>query len=447
MLVDLHGQHEHQSLLYPETHIQMLDDYAGLDGLLFEYQKSYRLLASLFAELDSLRGRERELHEKRDLYMFQIQEIDELSPQSGEEHTLNAEALILENAEKLFQSTQQVHQILYEGEHSVYDLVVQVRNQLEDLCHIDPSFAEAKNEAVSTVAIIGELAKFIQSYNSRIEFNAERLEEIRERLGRLTLLKKKYGGSIDSTIDYRQRIGKEFSLAENYEEEIRRLEAKIEDERKRCSETAQRLSSKRREYATKIESFIIDELFKLGIKNAQFNVKIENHRILNKEHKHFFVTLGNDIFESNDLGFDYVEFYISTNLGEDVRPLVKVASGGEVSRVMLALKTILAKSERLPAMVFDEIDVGISGRIAQSVGRSLKNLSRFHQIIAITHLPQIAGLADTHFAVEKVEQKKRSVTRIRKLDENERIREVAKLMSGEEITEAGLEGAKELMGL
>ena len=238
--------------------------------------------------------------------MFQIQEIDELSPQSGEEHTLNAEALILENAEKLFQSTQQVHQILYEGEHSVYDLVVQVRNQLEDLCHIDPSFAEAKNEAVSTVAIIGELAKFIQSYNSRIEFNAERLEEIRERLGRLTLLKKKYGGSIDSTIDYRQRIGKEFSLAENYEEEIRRLEAKIEDERKRCSETAQRLSSKRREYATKIESFIIDELFKLGIKNAQFNVKIENHIILNKEHKHFFVTLGNDIFDSNDLGFDYV---------------------------------------------------------------------------------------------------------------------------------------------
>ncbi len=449
LLVDLHGQHEHQSLLRTETHIDLLDDFGGLEGLRVEYRESYDALGRLFSDLEGLQARERQLREKRDLYEFQIQEIDAVMPQAGEEDALESELKILENSEKLFEATSQLHQMLYEGDQAVYDQLVRARNQLEDLGEIDRSFEEMKNECASAVAIIGEVEKFIQSYNSKIEFNPERLEEIRERLGKLAMLKKKYGGSVDAILDHREKIGAEFALAENFEGEIRKLTDRIERERRTCSAAAQRLSAKRQELVGKVGRSIIAELARLGIANARFEVGIENRPMgkTNGAHQPAFVKLGRELYEATPKGMDFVEFHLSTNMGEDPKPLVKVASGGEISRVMLALKTILARSERLPLLIFDEIDVGVSGRIAQSVGKSMKNLSQLHQVIAITHLPQIAGLADTHFVVEKVEKEKRTMTRLRKLDLDERVEEVAKLMSGAEVTEAGLEGARELMGL
>ena len=449
LLVDLHGQHEHQSLLRTETHIDLLDDFGGLEGLRAEYAESYRALSALFEELGGLRAQERHLKEKHDLYEFQMQEIDALSPRRGEEEALETELRILENAEKLFEATSLLHQMLYEGEQAVYDQLVLARNQVEDLARIDKSFEETKNECASAVAIIGEVAKFIQSYNSKIEFNPERLEQIRERLGKLALLKKKYGGSVDGIIEQREKIGREFALAENFEMEILKLNERIETERGKCSAAAQRLSTKRRELVSKINRSVIGELGKLGIANAKFDVKVENQPLgkSNGANREAYVKMGREFYEATPKGIDLVEFHISTNLGEDPKPLAKVASGGEVSRVMLALKSILAKSERLPLLIFDEIDVGVSGRMAQAVGKSLKSLSQFHQVISITHLPQIAGLADTHFVVEKNEREKRTTTRLRKLELEERVEEVAKLMSGTEITEAGLEGARELMGL
>jgi DNA repair protein RecN (Recombination protein N) len=297
--------------------------------------------------------------------------------------------------------------------------------------------------------MVGELTKFIQSYNSKIEFNPERLEQIRERLGQLTLLKKKYGGSLDVVIAHREKIGKEFAMAENFENEIRKLDERIELERKTCSVAAQRLSAKRRELVGKISKSVCAELIKLGIANAQFDVKIDNHILEKKENKtsDAFVKLGREFYNATPSGIDVIEFFLSTNIGEDLKPLAKVASGGEISRIMLALKTILAKADRLPLLVFDEIDVGISGRIAQAVGKSMKSLSQFHQVIAITHLPQIAGFADSHFVVEKSESKHRTSSTIRRLDETERVREVARLLSGEEVTEASLNGARELIGV
>jgi DNA repair protein RecN (Recombination protein N) len=451
LLVDLHGQHDHQSLLRTETHIDLLDDFGGLAGLREEFRAGYDALTRLFGELEELHAKERQLRERRDLYEFQIQEIDALSPQRGEEETLETELRILENAEKLFEATSQLHQILYESERAVYDQLVVARNQLEDLSRIDKSFEEVKNECASAVAIIGEVAKFIQNYNSKVEFNPERLEQIRERIGRLALLKKKYGGSIDAVLDHREKIGKEFALAENFEGEIRKLKEQIEKERASCSAAAQRLSSKRREHVSRINGSVAAELSKLGIPNARFDVRIEN-RALGKTNgldhtSKAYVKLGREFFDATPKGIDLVEFHISTNLGEDLKPLVKVASGGEISRIMLALKSVLAKSERLPLLIFDEIDVGVSGRIALAVGKSLKSLSQFHQVIAITHLPQIAGLADTHYVVEKIERDKRARTRMRRLDLDERVEEVAKLMSGVEVTQAGLKGARELMGL
>jgi len=450
-LVDLHGQHEHQSLLRKETHIDMLDDFGGLEGIAKEYRASYEVLIRLVDERNALRQKERQLKERRDLYEFQIREIDAVSPQPREEESLETELRILENAEKLFEMTTQLHQMLYEGEASVYDQLVKARNQLEDLAGIDGSFQDAKMECNSAVVIVGELTKLIQSYNAKIEFNPERLEQIRERIGQLTLLKKKYGGSVDTILQLREQLGREFAIAENFNGEINRYSAEIENERHKCSAAAQRLSTKRHELTAKINKAVVAELVKLGIQNGRFDILIEN-KVLDKNgavrgEDRACVKLGKEYYESTSRGIDFVEFLLSTNVGEDLKPLVKVASGGEVSRIMLALKSILAKSDRLPSLVFDEIDVGISGRIAQAVGKSLKSLSQFHQIVAITHLPQIAGLADTHFVVGKIQSNGRTTSRLRKLSEDERIEEVAKLMSGEEVTDAGLEGARELMGL
>lgn len=451
LLVDLHGQHEHQSLLRTQTHLDLLDDFGGLEGLLNEYRQSYVNLQTLFQERDELQEQEERLKEKRDLYEFQIKEIDAVEPHPGEEDALESELKILENAEKLFEATTRLHQMLYEGEQAVYDQLVLARNQLSDLASIDKNFEEVKNECASAAAIISEVTKFIQSYNARIEFNPERLEQIRLRLGQLSLLKKKYGGSIEAIVEHRAVLAREFRLAENFEEELVKMNDRIEVERRVCSSAAERLSSKRRDLVPRMTKAVVAELVRLGIKNASFDVRIESERIpsagADTGEDRAFVKLGKESYEATPRGIDAVEFLLSTNLGENLKPLAKVASGGEVSRVMLALKTVLAKSERLPMLVFDEIDVGISGRVAQVVGRSMKALSRFHQVVAITHLPQIAGQGDVHFSVEKGESGKRTSARLRKLELEERVEEIAKLMSGAEITEAGLAGARELMGL
>jgi DNA repair protein RecN (Recombination protein N) len=445
MLVDLHGQHEHQSLLRTETHIDLLDDYGRLEGLVNEFGQAYSKAHQTLNELKELKAKEQQLMERRALYEFQIKEIDAVNPHAGEEDELESELRILENAEKLFSSTERLYQMLYEGDNAVHGHIILARNELENLAAIDKAFEEPKNEANSAAAIVDELAKFIQQYNSKIEFNPNRLEEIRNRLGNITLLKKKYGGSLDSVIANWEKIMREFELANNFQAEIVSLQKRLDAERIAASKIAQRLSTKRHGIAKKVNKSIVQELIELGIPNGVFETTISTSPAQSKDGA--IIKFGKDWLEATPKGMDIVEFFISTNIGEDPKPLVKVASGGEISRIMLALKMILAKSDRLPLLIFDEIDVGVSGRIAQAVGQSLKKLSQFHQVIAITHLPQIAGLADIHFVVEKIEDKHRATTRMRKLGIEERVEEVAKLMSGEEITESGLESARELMGI
>jgi DNA repair protein RecN (Recombination protein N) len=445
LLVDLHGQHEHQSLLRTDTHIDFLDEYGRLEGLVNEFTGAFRSVSGVLRELNDLRAREAQLMEKRALYEFQIAEIDAIDPHTGEEDALENELKILENSEKLFSATERLYQMLYEGDNAVHDQLVIARNELESLAAIDQSFDEPKNEAASAAAIVDELAKFIQQYNSRIEFNPQRLEEIRNRLGNITLLKKKYGGSLDAVIGHRQRIGREFELANNFQAEIAVLRKRFEGERKVASEIAQRLTAKRHDVARKAGKLIVQSLAELGIPHAAFDTVITALPAQNDPDA--LIKIGKELFAATSKGVDNVEFHVSTNIGEEPKPLVKVASGGEISRIMLALKMILAKSDRLPLLIFDEIDVGVSGRIAQAVGQSLKKLSQFHQVIAITHLPQIAGLADTHFVVEKTEEKQRARTRMRKLEIEDRVEEVAKLMSGDTVTLSGLNSAKELMGL
>ncbi len=447
LLVDLHGQHEHQSLLRVNMHAKLLDDFGGLSGIVGDYKIYYNKLQGLFKELRELKEREQSLKERKDLLAFQIKEIDAVGPQPEEETALETDLNILENAETLYEQTQQLYEMLYESEKSVYETLVIARNRLDSLADIDPSFEEARKESSSAEAIVNEIAKFLQGYNSRIEFDPQRLDELRDRLGQLSLLKKKYGGSIESIIQHRKEIGKELDLAENFQDSINSLKTDIAKSRQELSTIAERLSLKRRDTAKKIAKLIVNELSTLGIPNAVFDIQINTSpdKTGKLHDENAFVKLGKDFYPAYYNGIDKIEFYISTNIGEPPKPLSKVASGGEISRIMLAMKSVLAKSERLPLLIFDEIDVGVSGRIAQAVGKSLKTLSGYHQIIAITHLPQIAGLADCHYVVEKIEDGKHTATYVRKLDTEERVREVARLLSGDEITEAGIAGAKELM--
>jgi len=443
LLVDLHGQHEHQSLLRVETHIDFLDQVADVEKLLAQYHDEYRKINLLHSELKSLKENESFLKEKKELYAFQINEIDNVNPQLDEDEKLEDELNILENSERLLIIANEIYDSIYESENSVIDATGLIKNKLLEIIQIDKSLESTFTNLESAIVFLNEVASSIRSYKDKINLDPERLEEIRERIGSLTLLKKKYGGSLKAVIEHRDKIGKEFELAENYSERISQIELLIDKSRIKLGDVAKQLSLQRNLAAKKIKKEIESTLKLLGIPDSRFEVKIKNQ--IEENFSSHFILIDGKKYQYNEKGFDFVEFFISTNIGEDIKPLVKVASGGEISRIMLALKSVLAKSDKLPILIFDEIDTGVSGRVAQKVGQVLHELASNHQIIAITHLPQIAGLADTHFAVEKNKINERVVSKIKLLNEDERVKEIAKLISGEVITETAIQSAKELM--
>lgn len=445
LLVDLHGQHEHQSLLRTETHIDFLDEFGNSDELLRNYRWLYNSLNKLIQEIDELRKRENTLKEKKQLYEFQIKEIDAVSPMPGEDEKLIEELNILENSEKLLDASANIYQVLYDSDDSIYDSLVKIKTELAKLAEIDNSFVEMKNECDSALTMLKDISDFTRSYNSKIESDPEKLESIRQRVSEITMLKKKFGGSIEKILAHREEIGEDYNIAENYSNELSSLEKRLMLVRENCGSEALKLSGKREESAKATQKGVKKVLAELGIPNSVFKVNITQEPAGDNDEN--FITVNKKKMKFNSHGIDNVEFFISTNVGEDAKPLSKVASGGEISRIMLGLKTILAKNDKLPILIFDEIDTGISGQIAQKVGFALKSLAGFHQVISITHLPQIAGLADHHFAVEKKLTDSRVVSTAKLLSLDERIREVAKLMSGEKITDASLKGAKELMGI
>jgi len=443
LLVDLHGQHEHQSLLRTETHIDYLDEFGDYQELLHQYRKVYSELLTKENELKELRDKESSIKEKKDFYSFQIKEIDNISPREDEEEKLIEELKILENSEKLAELTSEVYQHIYESDNSIQTSLAKVKSLLHKLNDIDKSFSDALSEAESALSQLEDISSFIRSYNSKINLDQEDVEGKRVRLGAINLLKKKYGGSVKSIIDYRKKIGEEFELAENFAGKINELSKNIFELRTNAGSQAKSLSKQREKAAKLVKKGIEETLKELGIQEPQFKTEIINAQV----EKDTGVFLDGKYFKATSKGIDEIEFFISTNPGEDLKPLVKVASGGEVSRIMLSLKSTLAKNDKLPLLIFDEIDVGVSGRIAQKVGKALKSLSAYHQVISITHLPQIASLAEHHFSIEKLTQNERVVSSIKKLPESERITEIARLLSGEKITQASLKSARELIGL
>ena len=444
-LIDLHGQHEHQSLLRTETHLRLLDSFGGLGSLVEHYQTKRARVAELVEEREALADRERELRQQKELYEFQIEEIDAVDPQPGEEEELQAERRVLENAEQLYASTQGLYEMLFEDENAVHDQLVVARNDLQDLARIDDAFEEHVDEIESAQIIVSELANFLQDYNAHIEFDPQRLEEIRERITEIETLKRKYGGTLEAVLKHREEIGEQYELAQDFEGNLERLDAEIEAAQAELTDVALRLSAKRKEVATRIEDAILEELATLGMPDSQFEVQFTRQEDPDSGRDWITPEDEDARYRAFAKGVDQVEFYISTNVGVPPMPLAEVASGGEISRIMLALKTILAKSERLPILVFDEIDVGISGDMARRVGESMHDLARYHQIITITHLPQIAALGDRHFKVEKIVEDGTTKTTIHRLDEEEQATQVASLISGAEVTDAALKNARELM--
>ena len=442
--IDLHGQHEHQSLLRTETHVELVDNYGALGGLVETYRARYADVRRLADEREALRTRKDELAKQKELFAFQIEEIDRTAPVLGETDGLEAERRVLENAEHLYEATTELYSEIGESDDALYDRIVIVRNQLQDLARIDASFQETLDEVRSAEIGLKEAVQFLQDYNAHIEFNPERLDEIRERLSELSYLERKYGGTLEAVLEHRAEIGAAFDLAADFDGALAKLDTQVAAAQEALSGAAYRLSQKRHEVAERIEEMIAIELATLGMPHGKFEVQFA----LQDD------TTGWIAFPAGSrerrvaafpTGADIVEFHISANLGEEPKPLVRVASGGEVSRIMLALKAILAKAERLPILVFDEIDTGISGPIARRAGESMHRLAQYHQIIAITHLPQIASLADVHFVVEKTVDGKRTTTHIRRLDDDERAEAVAMLLAGTDVSAAALESARELI--
>ena len=445
ILVDFHGQHEHQALLKSETHIDYLDEFSHSDDLLRNYKWLYNALTKLKKDLSELKGKSNSSNEKREIYLFQVKEIDAVSPELDEEEKLIDELKILENSEKLLELTTNIYQGLYESENAVYDSLVKIKNMLSETSLIDKSFFESDKECESALTMIKDISEFIRSYNSKIEMDSDRLGSIRERLSAINLLKKKYGGSIKSILEHRKKLGEELGESEDSSGKISELESKILSVSKNCADAAEKLYKNRRDGGKEMEEEVKDILKYLGVTSAGFNVKITHDKA--EEGDNDVLVIRDKPYKYSSKGYDKVEFFISTNKGESPKPLAKVASGGEVSRVMLTLKTILARSDRTPVLIFDEIDTGVSGPIAQKVGEAMRALTNYHQVIAITHLPQIAGMANHHFLVEKITEDDRVISSIRKLSNERRILEIAKLMSGEMITEASIKGAKELIRL
>ena len=443
LLVDLHGQHEHQSLLRKETHINFLDGFGNNEELLRTYKWLYSSLNKLFGELKDIKEKDSAYREKRDVLEFQMKEIDTVSPQVGEEEKLQSELKILENSEKLLELTNRIYEGLYESENSVQDSISKIKNDLAELAKIDPSFNESNGECETALTLINDISDSIRKYKAKIDIEPEQIEAARERLGAINLLKKKYGGSIEALLELRKKVGGEFQATEVYSTQIHELEKKIKAVRENASQAADKLSKERTKISRNVKKEIELILAELGIPNAKFEARISQRELAPNNEDGLRINNKNYSYDSN--GCDEVEFYISTNVGEDVKPLAKVASGGEVSRIMLALKSVLAKSDKLPLLIFDEIDSGISGNVAQKVGTALKSLASFHQIIAITHLPQIAAFSDHHYVVEKKETDGRVISSIRKLTDHQKIIEVAKLLSGEKVTDASIKSAKELM--
>ena len=440
-LVDIHGQSEHLSLLRVKEHIFLLDRFAGADGLRTEFARQVASLNQIRKDLRELREGMAEAERRKDLLNFQINEITAAALKPGEEEKLLEERLRLANAEKLAALTQEAVIALYEGsddQRSASDMLGQAAHALAALARVDPSQAALHERAQSLSELAAELARDAQAYHEAIEFNPGRLDEVEERLDLIKRLKRKYGDTIEAVLDFAEVARTDLESVTHAGERIQELQAQERALLDEIGGLGQKLSKARKSAASKLSQSIEAELADLRMGGAKFAADIQ----WSDDPQGAFASEGRRVaFDST--GLDRVEFLVAPNMGEGLKPLVKIASGGETSRLMLALKSVLARADRTPSLIFDEIDQGIGGRAGAIVGRKLWGLADSHQVMCITHLPQLAGYGDQHFKVEKELDGQRTVTRVKALTGRQQVLELAQMLGA--VTGTTRESAEEIL--
>lgn len=428
-LVDLHGQHEHQSLLTVARHMDILDEWGGPDVLALraEVAEACQTLRRLERERTALQTDARERAHLIDLYRFQVDEIAKAKLQPGEEEELRADARRLANAQKLAEAAGSTVQLLMGDDRSgLLDSLALAVRSLEEAAVLDDRLAPIVEVMNSARYELDEAARDLVHYRDSIEFNPERLEQIEERLDVLRSLKRKYGETVEEILEYARQAFEKLDRLTHSEERGAELDADIARAEERYVALCAKLSARRAQLAAEFSAAVLAELCDLGMEKTRFEVQLSP-------------------CEPSAMGAERVEFLFAANPGEPLRPLARIASGGEISRVMLAIKSAMARQEPLPTMVFDEIDSGVGGRTASVIADKLVSLSRTAQILCITHLPQIASRADAHFYIEKQEIGGRTVVAVSPLSSEERVEELARMLGGAEVTETVRRHASEML--
>ncbi len=439
-LVDIHGQHQHQLLLHPENHIEVYDSFNKLSAIRDKYKELYVKLLKCQTELNALHKNERENLQKKDLFEFQMKEIDDASLTEAEEDDLKKERVILQNAEKLFQISNQSYEALYSSDNSVIEQLNRVLEELSSVAGYDESIKKIQEEVKPSLFLLEESSNALRDYSRQIEINPEKLAEIEDRLVEINELKRKYGNSLKEILAHRKKIEKEYNAIAYSNETLEKLNKEFAILKKDLAKAAVSLAENRENIVKKFESMMENELRQLSMDGVIFKVNFS----YKKDENSFIKYRGMQVsFSENGIGT--LEFLISPNQGEEPRPLAKIASGGELSRIMLSLKNLLAAQDTVPIMIFDEVDSGIGGKVAETVGLKLKRISQNKQVFCITHLTQIASLKGAHYRIEKEVVKGRSVTIIRRLSNSERVDEIARMSGGESITQLTREHAKEML--
>ncbi|EOC99609.1 DNA repair protein RecN [Caldisalinibacter kiritimatiensis] len=433
-LVDIHGQHEHQSLLSPEKHVEFIDSLGSnnIRKIKNEIVYWYDKLKDKKKSLESLSSDDMERERKIDLLKFQIEEIDNANLKTNEEEELIGEYKALSNTEDIIKTVGLINEMLCSDNYrndSVIDRLSKISSLLTNIAKYDNKLDKYLELINDILYQLQDISIEFRNYQDNINYDEERLKFLENRIELINNLKRKYGQDIKEIIKYKENIEKELDFIINSEKEIKNLKDEIKEIENILDDLCKKLTIERKKVGKQLEINIINELKEMNLKNVIFKIKYDKFNYFTRN------------------GIDKIEFLISTNPGEPLRPLSKIVSGGEMSRIMLSFKNILAEVDNIHCLVFDEIDTGISGRTAQIVAEKISKIAKTHQILCVTHLPQIASMADSHFLIEKNVKESKTVTSVHKLDYEERIDEMSRLLGGVNLTDTTRKHAEEMLKL
>jgi DNA repair protein RecN (Recombination protein N) len=430
-LIEIHGQHEHQGLLVPESHLDLLDTYAGFESRRDHVASAFQRLGALRAELETLRLDERQKLARVDLLTFQRDEITQSAPRAAEDEDLVAERSRLANAGKLLQLSAEAYQTLYEQDGAVLSGLATVWKRVADLAALDPRAAAYEESRATITSQLEDLAYFLRDYAEGIDASPGRLQEVEDRLALLGRLKRKHGPTLADVLAHRDACVRELGLLASADERAADVEAALQVAERDYLDLARRLSAERREAATTFAKDLVQVVAGLAMERTRFDVRFNTEPL--------------PASEWGPRGIDRAEFFVSPNPGEDLRPLARIVSGGELSRLMLAIKTLTARKGRGATLIFDEVDAGIGGHTADVVGRRLQDLAREYQVLCITHLPQIAAHGDVQYHISKQVRGGRTVTQVARLDTAARETELARMIAGDAASSGMRASAAEML--